>query len=105
MAQVMRATEVRVHFGEVMRRVTKEGAPIIVERAGQPQVAIISMADYRRLEQLQAGHHAQAALERARAARQRVRTERVGHEQPLPDPVEVLRQVREERGEQLSGLR
>lgn len=103
MAQVMRATEVWVHFGEVMRRVTKGGVPVIVERAGQPQVAIISMADYRRLEQLQAGRDAQAALERARAARQRVRTERVG--QPLPDPVEVLRQVREERGEQLSGLR
>ena len=104
MAQVMRATEVRVHFGEVMRRVTKGGTPVIVERAGRPQVVIISMADYRRLEQLQAGRDAQAALERARAARQRIRTERAGG-QPLPDPVEVLRQIREERGEQLSGLR
>ena len=103
MAQVMRATEVRVHFGEVMQRVTRGGVPVIVERSGQPQVAIISMADFRRLEQIQAGRDAQAALERARAARQRIRTERAG--QPLPDPVEVLRQVREERGEQLSGLR
>jgi prevent-host-death family protein len=63
MAQVMKATEVGVHFGEVMRRVSRGGAPIIVERAGQPQVAIISLTDYVRLEQLQAGSNVRAALE------------------------------------------
>jgi prevent-host-death family protein len=103
MSQVMKATEVRVHFGEVMRRVSKGGSPIIVERAGQPLVAIISLSDYDRLERLQAGSSVRAALERARAARQRIQKERGG--QPLPDPTEVLRQVREERVEQLSGLR
>jgi prevent-host-death family protein len=102
MSQVMKATEVRVHFGEVMRRVSKGGSPIIVERAGQPLVAIISLTDHDRLERLQAGSNVRAALERARAARQRIQKERAG--QPLPNPTEVLRQVSEERVEQLSSL-
>jgi prevent-host-death family protein len=99
MSQVMKATEVRVHFGEVMRRVSKGGSPIIVERAGQPLVAIISLTDHDRLERLQAGSNVWA---RARAARQRIQKERAG--QPLPNPTEVLRQVSEERVEQLSSL-
>ena len=51
MSQVMSATQVRMHFGEVMRRVASEGEPVIVERGGKPQVAVISLADYERLQE------------------------------------------------------
>jgi len=103
MSQVMKATEVRIHFGEVLRRVSGGKGPIIVEKAGQPAAAIISVAEYRWLEQLKAGRDPLAVLARARASRQRIRAER--GEKPLPDAVEILRQIREERSEQISGVR
>lgn len=38
-----------MHFGDVIRQVAEDGNPIIVEQAGQPHVAVISLAN---LEQL-----------------------------------------------------
>ena len=38
-----------MHFGEVIRQVVETGDPIIVERAGEPQIAVISLADFERL--------------------------------------------------------
>ena len=55
MSQVMSATQVRMHFGEVMRRVASEGEPVIVERGGKPLVAVISLADLKRLQEARAG--------------------------------------------------
>jgi prevent-host-death family protein len=51
----MSATQVRMHFGDVMRRVVEDGETIVVERAGTPQVAVISLADYERLRESRAG--------------------------------------------------
>ncbi len=102
MPTVMRATDVRIHFGEVMQRVVQEGEPIIVERAGQPQVAVVSMEDYNRLKRIKVQRDTLAALERARAARARVRQERGG--ELLPDVTDILHEVREARGAQLTGL-
>lgn len=44
------ATEARVHFGEMLRIVRDQGGTVIVERAGQPEAAIISMEDLRELQ-------------------------------------------------------
>lgn len=55
MPRTMTATQARVHFGDVMRRVVENGEPIIVERAGKPQVAVISLADLERLREARAG--------------------------------------------------
>jgi len=55
MFRVESATQVRMHFGDVMRQVTNTGEAVIVERAGQPQVAVISLADFERLQELHAG--------------------------------------------------
>jgi prevent-host-death family protein len=55
MSQVMSATQVRMHFGEVMRRVSSEGEPVIVERGGEPLVVVISLDDYERLRQARTG--------------------------------------------------
>jgi prevent-host-death family protein len=52
MSQVMSATEVRTHFGRVMQEVASKGEPVIVERGGKPVVAVISLADLERLQEL-----------------------------------------------------
>jgi len=55
MPRTMSATQARMHFGDVMRRVVENGETVIVERAGKPQVAVISLADYERLRELRVG--------------------------------------------------
>ena len=52
MSEVMSATEVRTHFGQVMQKVAGTGEPVIVERGGKPVVAVISLADLERLQEL-----------------------------------------------------
>jgi prevent-host-death family protein len=53
MSQVMSATEVRMHFGEVMRQVASKGERVVVERGGKPMVAVISVADLARLQEIE----------------------------------------------------
>ncbi len=55
MPRTMSATQARMHFGDVMRRVVENGEAVIVERAGKPQVAVISLADYEQLCDSRAG--------------------------------------------------
>ena len=55
MPKTMTATQARTHFGDVMRQIVENGEPIIVERAGKPQVAMISLADLKRLRESRAG--------------------------------------------------
>lgn len=45
--RVISATEARVHFGEVMRRVAETNEAVIVERGGEPQVVILSVDEYK----------------------------------------------------------
>jgi prevent-host-death family protein len=47
--QTVTATEARVHFGEIMRRVAVGRAPIVVEKDGIPTVVILAVAEYERL--------------------------------------------------------
>jgi prevent-host-death family protein len=45
------ATEVRVHFGELLRTVAEEGATYVVEWSGRPQAVVICHEEYeQRLE-------------------------------------------------------
>src|SRR5260370_14133947 len=49
MDQVVTATEARVKFGELMRRVAEGRGPIVVAKDGEPMVVIVSLAEYTRL--------------------------------------------------------
>ncbi len=49
------ATDARVHFGEMLRIVKDLGGTVIVERAGEPEAAIISMDDLRELQRHKPG--------------------------------------------------
>lgn len=97
MARVVTATEARVHFGELMRRVVENEETVIVERAGKPQVAVVPVAAYERLTaQSPARPHWQELLEKAH---DRIRRDLGDRE--LPPAEELLREMREERSAHL----
>lgn len=100
MRRVVNATDARIHFGELMRRVVEDQESVIVERGGKPQVVMLSVAEY---ERLLAGHQEQEDWkELVRRAREQIRAE-LG-ERELTPPEEIVRQMREERDAQLLGL-
>lgn len=97
MERVITATEARVRFGELMRRVTESGVAVIVEKDGKPQVAILSVAEYSRLKSgAKGGTGWEDLLDRAH---QVIKGE-LGRRQ-LPDAARVLQEMREERDAEL----
>ena len=50
MGRVLSATEARVHFGALLRRVVEQDETVVVERGGKPQVVVMSMPAYERLQ-------------------------------------------------------
>lgn len=100
MGRSVSATEARVHFGELVRRVGENGETVVVERGGKPAIVVMPVAEYARLRDAATGasdwrellNKAHAAI-RAQLGRRR-----------LPNPVEVIRKAREERDEQLMAV-
>lgn len=103
MERVMTATEARVRFGEVMRRAVENGEPIIVERSGKPYVVVLSVEEYNRLREGNAGESWQETLERILQLGDRIARRRDG--KPLPPPEEMIDEAREERDAQVAGMR
>jgi prevent-host-death family protein len=100
MQRVISATEARVHFGDLLRRVAQGHETVLVERGGHPQVVVLSITEYERL----LSHRASEGWrDRAGAARRRVREEIAGRS--IPPPEEVVSEARLERDEQLDHLR
>jgi len=92
--RTLSATEARVHFGEVLRRV-EEGEVIVVEGRGRPQAVILSVKAYAHLT---AGREdpLEAVLSLNRAVRARLG-------RPLTPPEEVLSALREDQDRGLGG--
>lgn len=61
------ATEVKTHFGRIVREVATTGTPVIIQTRGADQAVIISLHDFRRLWPSEEAHPA-PARERVRAA-------------------------------------
>jgi prevent-host-death family protein len=101
MERKISATDARIHFGELMRDVVERQAAVVVERGGKPHVVVISVDEYERLMATQEDQEDWREL--VSQAREQVRAD-LG-DQALTPPEEMLRQIREERDEQLSGLR
>ena len=100
--------EARKNFSELMARVAYTGQRVIVKRKGKPMIALISMADLRRLEEPGQENDAkrtrrEAALALADAARERIQAER--SRAPLPDSAKVLNELREKRVREHADLR
>jgi len=100
MSQTMNATLARVHFGKVMRQVVKQNKPIIVERAGRPQVVILSMTAY---QQLQANQVSPDWRNLVAQSRRQIAAELKGA--ALPPPDEIIHQLREARDAEYADLR
>jgi prevent-host-death family protein len=96
----MSATEAKLHFGELLRRVSEGRESVLVERGGRPQVVVLSVNAYERLAGVAEDSEWRG---RVQQARERIRAEIAGRE--LPTPEDVLRDVRAERNEQLDSLR
>jgi prevent-host-death family protein len=99
MARVVSATEARIHLGELMREAVESREPITIERGGFPHVVLLAVGEYERLLQEQ---QEEDWLELVAKAREQIQADLAGR--PLPPPDEILRQLREERDEQLLGL-
>lgn len=101
MERKISATEARIRFGELMRHVVERQQPVVVERSGEPHVVVISIEAYERL--MAAQEEQEDWRELVAQAREQVRADLGDRE--LAPPEEVLRQIREERDEQLAALR
>ncbi|MCC6606197.1 MAG: type II toxin-antitoxin system prevent-host-death family antitoxin [Anaerolineae bacterium] len=102
MSKTMSATDARIHFGELMRHVTEHQEPVFVERAGKPQVVVISVAKYEQLTTQNNRPDWQETIYRVLALGQKIH-EHAGDE-PLTPPEEIIRQMREERSDHLQSL-
>ena len=103
MPTIVSATEARVRFGELLRRVAEERETYIVERAGERQVVVLSIAEYEALVAAARSGGRRDALRAAFELGQRLRAQRA--DRPLASPEEVVRQGREARDRDLADLR
>jgi prevent-host-death family protein len=97
------ATEARVHFGEVLRRVVELGEQVIVERDGRPQIVMLSIAEFERLRGADRSDDEESLLAEIVAFGAAMDARRNG--QPFTPPVDILDEVREERDAQRADLR
>jgi prevent-host-death family protein len=93
------ATEARVHFGKLMRSVVENDQPVIVERAGKPEVVVLAVDKYQRMKAAEQRESWKSTFKRIQEIGDAIRMRR--EDVPLPDPAEVIHQMREERSEQL----
>lgn len=100
------ATEARVHFGEIYRRVTENDEMIVVERNGRPGAVIISIDAYEALTVPEAdiGMAPEGDLPDWYLHMVNVASEfRAAHKgEPTTDGVELIHASREERDAELS---
>ena len=99
MVKNISATEARIHFGELMRRVTEKKEAMIIERAGKPQVVVLSIDEFKRLQSLDRRENWVQALENLESIGAKVekRRKRI----TVPEPESVIREMREERDDEL----
>ena len=93
------ATEARVHFGELMQDAVQHQQPIIVEKAGKPQVVIIAYDRYQQLVRDE-NDDWRTLLAQGHA---KVNAFRAG--QGSPSAVEMVDEGRRARDEELPDLR
>lgn len=91
MARRVSAREARTHFAELTDRVRYTGEPVIVEKQGQPFVALVSLSDFDVLERLR---REKAATEFSHLAAEAAR-EATGPEPSEEEIVEAVRRTRE----------
>lgn len=95
----MTATEARVRFGALVRRVAS-GEAVLVARDGRPTMVALPISDYARMAA--AADPLGAWLARVDVIRERIRGELAGRS--LPPVEDLIRGGRDERDDHLAGL-
>ena len=106
--EALNVVEARRNFAELVTGVAYGGSRVIVARRGRSLAALISVQDLAKLEVWEREHDTaqtrqRAALAQARAVRATILAERGGA--LLLDSAELIRAAREERDDELAGLR
>ncbi len=91
------------HFEALVRRVVSQKEPVLIEWEEGPPVVLLSYDEYLELRAATRQPGQEEALQRLLKVGAAIRAARGG--EPLPSPEEVLRELREERLAQLTGLR
>ncbi len=99
MDRVVSATQARIHFGQLLRQ-ARAGEVVLVEHAGKPAVVILAVEEYLKLKARQQQDWRQT-LEKI----VRLNAQRQASGCDLTAPTEILRELREERDDQLQRLR
>ncbi len=95
-------TEAKQRLGEIVKRSAYGGERFVLEAHGKPQALIVAYDDLPKFDhEAFDWHRAKEALDKLRDLRERLRA-RVGIQ---PDSAEEIRRMREERDDQLFGLR
>ena len=102
MSDTLSATEARIHFGELLRKVVETGRHVIVARAGKPQVVVMSIEEFERLRGSKESQRQVDALTRAQRLGATIRARRSG--EPLTPPEELIRKARGDRDAELADL-
>lgn len=92
------ATEARVHFGDLLRRVNDVGEPVFVERDGKVRAVVVSPEVWARAT---ATDRRREALERLVSLGDRLSQRGA----VVPDAADMIRQDREERDAAIADLR
>lgn len=100
MEKIVSATEARIHFGQMIQRVSEEQQTIIVEKSGQPQIVLLSINEYERLKA--AGQPATSWWDQLLKVREQISAELEGRE--LPEADHIIHRMREERDGELLNL-
>lgn len=90
------ALEVRAHFGRMLDEAAA-GERIVIERAGQPRAALVSLEDLQALDPDERLAEQRAALDEIR---------RLARLRPFPagfDAATAIRRLRDERGARVAG--
>ncbi|MCS6844739.1 MAG: type II toxin-antitoxin system prevent-host-death family antitoxin [Caldilineales bacterium] len=106
--KIVSVKEARAQFSELMAKVAHGAERVIVQRRGRPWVALISVEDLRKLETMEDEVEARRAtriraLAAAATVREEILAERCG--EPLPDSADIIAMLREERLDEIAGLR
>ena len=99
MQMTVSATEARIHFGEIMQDAVLRQQPIVVEKAGKPQVVILAYELYQQL----AGNEQENWQARLARAQAKLDAYLAGRE--LSNAVDMLEEGRRARDEELADLR
>jgi len=92
-AHTIPATEARIHFGELLKRVYKNGEHLTIEKDGLPVATLLSHAEYEQLRRLAALRELDVLN---RSVNRAMQAKRITEEQALADFGKIKKEVFEE---------